>query len=99
MVTATLAGDTRTMTDMALDFNRTGVAEESWWTFTYSRVFYDDGTIASLFCVTGETTARIVAELEHDAADDRQLALSTGDSIGAWDWSVATDRVTADMGV
>ncbi|WP_298089546.1 ATP-binding protein [uncultured Sphingomonas sp.] len=97
LVDATLAGETRTMTDMRLDLSREGMPEESWWTFTYSPAFYDDGSIAGLFCVTGETTARMVAERDRDAADERlQLALSAGNSIGAWDWDVVNDRLTAD---
>lgn len=97
LVNATLAGETKTMTDMPLDLSRGGTPEESWWTFTYSPAFYDDGSIAGLFCVTGETTARVVAERDRDAADERlQLALSAGNSIGAWDWDVCNDRLTAD---
>lgn len=97
LVSATLAGESRTMTDMRLDLSREGVPEESWWTFTYSPAFDDDGGISGLFCVTGETTARVIAERDRDAADERlQLALSAGNSIGAWDWDVINDRLTAD---
>ncbi|SEM91195.1 PAS fold-containing protein [Sphingomonas gellani] len=97
LVDATLAGESRTMTDMRLDLSRTGEPEESWWTFTYSPAFDDAGRIAGLLCVTGETTARVVAERDRDAADERlQMALSAGNSIGAWDWDVLNDRNTAD---
>jgi PAS domain S-box-containing protein len=68
LVTATLAGEMRTMTDMPLDLSRGGVPEQSWWTFSYSPAFDDDGNVAGLFCVTWETTARIIAALECDAA-------------------------------
>ncbi|MDB5689561.1 MAG: hybrid sensor histidine kinase/response regulator [Sphingomonas bacterium] len=97
LVSATLAGESRTMTDMRLDLRRTGMPEESWWTFAYSPVFDDDGAISGLFCITAETTGRVVAERKSKAADERlQLALSAGNSIGVWDWDVAADRVTAD---
>lgn len=62
LVAATLAGESRTMTDMPLNLSRRGVDEEGWWTFTYSPAFDDEGTIAGLFCVTSETTAQVVAE-------------------------------------
>ncbi|ESQ79430.1 hypothetical protein AEYBE204_10510 [Asticcacaulis sp. YBE204] len=92
------------MTDMPLDLAREGVPEESWWTFTYSPAYDEQGHIRGLFCVTGETTAQVVsdrrrseAEAARDAADTRlQLALSAGNSIGAWDWDVLNDTVTAD---
>ncbi|MHA0363661.1 ATP-binding protein [Sphingomonas aquatilis] len=98
LVTRTLAGESCTVTDMMLDLSRTGEPEQSWWTFSYSPVFDDAGRIAGLFCVTGETTPRIIAERERDASDERlQMALSAGNSIGAWDWDVVNDRVTADV--
>ena len=97
LVSATLNGESRTMIDMRLDLSREGLPEESWWTFSYSPAFYDDGSIAGLLCVTGETTARVVAERERKEADERlDLALSAGNSIGTWDWDVVSDRVTAD---
>lgn len=97
LVNAALAGESQIVTDMRLDVSRSGAPEESWWTFTYSPAYYDDGSIAGLFCVTGETTSRVVAERDRDAADDRlELALSAGNSIGVWDWDVINDRLTAD---
>ncbi len=71
LVASTLAGESRTMIDMPLDLSRDGSAEESWWTFTYSPAFDDHGRVAGLFCVTGETTARVLAERSRDAANDR----------------------------
>ncbi|KQM35799.1 ATP-binding protein [Sphingomonas sp. Leaf10] len=97
LVDETMAGGNVTATDMKLDLARTGEPEESWWTFTYSPAFDDEGAVAGLLCVTGETTARIVAERERVAADERlQQALSAGRNIGAWDWDVQNDIVRAD---
>ncbi|MFQ8433544.1 ATP-binding protein [Amaricoccus sp. W119] len=97
LVAATLRGEPRTMTDMFLDLRREGVPEESWWSFSYSPAFDDAGEIAGLFCVTGETTQRVLAERARARADDRlELALSAGESIGVWDWDLTTDLVTAD---
>src|SRR5690606_31536886 len=71
LVEATLAGESCTVVDMELNLSRTGVPEHSWWTFTYSPVFDDDGQIAGLLNVTGETTDRVVAERDRKAADER----------------------------
>ncbi len=97
LVEKTMAGGHVVATDMKLDLARTGEPEDSWWSFTYSPAFDDAGRIAGLLCVTGETTARVVAERERAAADERlQLALSAGRNIGAWDWDVQADRIRAD---
>ncbi|KQM28842.1 hypothetical protein ASE57_03010 [Sphingomonas sp. Leaf11] len=97
LVDKTIAGGNIVATDMKLDLARTGEPEDSWWSFTYSPAFDDAGKIAGLLCVTGETTARVVAERERAAADERlQLALSAGRNIGAWDWDVQADIVRAD---
>ena len=97
MVDAALAGEHRQVVDMQLDLRRQGVPEESWWSFTYSPVYDETRCVAGMLCITGETTERVVSQRARDAADERlQLALSAGNSIGAWDWDVIADRVTAD---
>ncbi len=97
LVERTLAGGNVVATDMQLDLRRGGVPEESWWSFSYSPAFDDDGKVAGLLNVTGETTARVVAERERAASDERlQQALSAGRNIGSWDWDVLADTVRAD---
>jgi len=97
LVDAALSGNSQKLTDMRLDLTREGIPEESYWTFTYSPAFDDNGQINGMLCVTGETTARVLAERDRDSAAERlQLALSAGNSIGAWDWDVVNDRLKAD---
>jgi PAS domain S-box-containing protein len=97
LVERALSGGQARVIDMPLDLAREGVPEESYWTFSYSPAYDDDGRIAGMFCVTGETTARVLAERSRDEADERlQLALSAGNSIGTWDWDVVNDWVRAD---
>ncbi len=73
LVTATLAGESQTLVDTPLDLSRRGVPEESWWSFTYSPAYDDAGAIAGLFCVTGETTAKVVAERELRTSNEELL--------------------------
>lgn len=97
LVDEALAGGHTRVVNMRLDLSREGVPEESYWTFSYSPVFDDDGQPCGMLCVTDETTAGVVALRDRDAADERlQLALSAGNSIGAWDWDVENDIVRAD---
>lgn len=97
LVTATLAGGAPTVTDMFLDLARQGVPEESWWTFSYSPAYDESGRIMGLFCVTGETTQRVLAERARAESDRRlELALAAGDTIGFWDWDLVNGLVTSD---
>ena len=97
MVNEALAGGSPSVTDMKLDLSRAGVPEESYWSFSYSPAYDDDGRINGMLCVTGETTRRVVVERERRAADERiELALAAGAIIGTWFWHLPTDRFTVD---
>ncbi|MBE7219058.1 MAG: PAS domain-containing protein, partial [Caulobacteraceae bacterium] len=71
LVEAALAGGAPQVTDMKLDLSRSGAPEESYWSFSYSPAFDDAGAVAGMLCVTGETTARVMAERERRAFDER----------------------------
>jgi len=95
LVTRALSGEGCAADNMLLDLGRQGAPEESWWTFSYSPVFDDVGSIAGFLAVTRETTAQVLAAREIKEADSRRdLAFSAGNSIGVWDWDVSADRVT-----
>ena len=97
LVETALAGRNVRVVDMRLVIPREGLPQESFWTFSYSPAFDDDGRIAGMFCVTMETTARVVAERESRASEERlSMALSAGRGIGIWDWDVENDLVRAD---
>ncbi len=92
-----LAGRGTEVADIRLDLARTGKPQESYWSFACSPAFDDDGAVAGVLCIIGETTGRVRAEREAQAADERlRLALSAGNSIGIWDWDVGRDLVRAD---
>lgn len=69
LVERTYAGETTTVTDMPLVMTRKGFAEETWWTFSYSPVFDDDGAVAGLLDVASDSSARVLAERERDEAE------------------------------
>lgn len=97
LVEKAMAGESQRVVDMRLDVSRAQLPEESYWSFSYSPAFDDAGQVNGLFCVTGETTSRVLAERARAEADARlEFALSVGRGIGIWDWDVASDRVIAD---
>ncbi len=56
MFTAALAGHSHRVTDMPVPMARWGEPEETWWTFSFSPVFDDDGAVAGALCITSETS-------------------------------------------
>lgn len=97
LVDRALSGGVAQVTDMRLDLSRQGQPEESYWSFSYSPVFDNGGAIAGMICVTGETTARVLAERRQHEADERlDMALSSGAHVGMWDWDVVNDKVRSD---
>lgn len=68
LVDATFAGETSTFRDMPLLMTRNGYPEDTWWSFSYSPVRGENDEVAGLLNVTLETTDRVKAERDRDAA-------------------------------
>ncbi|RYF15030.1 MAG: PAS domain-containing sensor histidine kinase [Comamonadaceae bacterium] len=64
-----------------LVMERNGFPEETWFTWSYSPIYDDDGRIGGLFCACTEETGRVHAERERDrlmrAAQDTARTLHT----------------------
>lgn len=64
-----------------LVMQRNGFPEETWFTWSYSPIYDDDGRIGGLFCACTEETGRVHAERERDrlmrAAQDTARTLQT----------------------
>ena len=54
---------------------RKGYDERTWFTFSYSPVRDDDGTVAGMFCACTETTAQVLAEERRVRESERQQLL------------------------
>ena len=55
-----LAGTPSRFVDMPLTMMRNGVPEKTWWTFSYSPLIDEIGSIVGMLCVTNETTAQVL---------------------------------------
>src|SRR3712207_9555537 len=45
---------------MPLVLERKGYPEQTWWTFSYSPVFDENGAAAGVMCIVHETTAKVL---------------------------------------
>jgi PAS domain S-box-containing protein len=52
-----LAGQSSRLQDLPVPMARWGEPEDTWWSFSFTPVFDDDGAVAGALCITNETTA------------------------------------------
>ena len=72
-----MGGDQGTYTEaQLLIMHRNGYPEETYYTFSYSPVPNDDGSVGGIFCANSDDTARVVGERQ--MALLRELAADTG---------------------
>ena len=62
LIDAAMAGQATYREDLQLVMNRKGYDEQTWFTFSYSPVRDESGTVAGMFCACSETTQKILAE-------------------------------------
>ena len=91
------AGEPFYMDDFSLDLERNGSLAEAHFSFSYTPVRDQEGTVAGIFGSCIETTASVAyARLLAKSEERLQIALSAGNSVGTWDWDVPSDLVFAD---
>ncbi|MGZ6243930.1 MAG: PAS domain S-box protein [Candidatus Binataceae bacterium] len=105
------AGQAVHMDDIAIALDRTGRLDEAHFSFSYTPVKDEDGTVAGLFGVCTETTALLQAQRSQQRADANfqaateelrgaservTLALDAGAIIGTWVWRVRDNVFLAD---
>jgi PAS domain S-box-containing protein len=67
LIDAALAGEATFRENLPLVMNRRGFDEETWFTFSYSPVRDESGTVAGMFCACAETTAEVRATKRREA--------------------------------
>jgi PAS domain-containing protein len=70
-----LAGETFFMENLPLRMQRKGEEEDTWFTFSYSPAFDEQGQTAGFYCACAETTATVLAERHQRAEQERLQAL------------------------
>ena len=71
MLTSVIASGQATWSeDLLLPMNRHGYWEETYWTYSYSPLHDDDGTVRGVFTAVSETTERVIGERRLAALQD-----------------------------
>jgi len=72
LVDAAMNGQATYREDLPLVMNRKGYDEQTWFTFSYSPVRDETGTVAGMFCACTETTEKVLSEEQLREADRRK---------------------------
>ena len=70
------AGESSRLVDLFVPMARQGVAEETWWTFSYTPVRDETGAVVGVLCITNETTDKVTSEKARAEALARQELLN-----------------------
>jgi signal transduction histidine kinase len=88
MLEKALGGEQGTYVEsQLLIMERNGYPEETYYTFSYSPIPNDDGTVGGIFCANSDDTARVISERQ--IALLRELAANTA---SARSWQEACER-------
>ncbi|KTF36840.1 hybrid sensor histidine kinase/response regulator [Xanthomonas vesicatoria] len=74
-IEAAFVGNASRFEEVPIAMNRYGVPEDTWWTFSFSPIYADDGSIGGAFCVTNEVTARMRAQARLADEHERLIRL------------------------
>ncbi|SON79153.1 hypothetical protein XAP412_230114 [Xanthomonas phaseoli pv. phaseoli] len=74
-IEAAFVGQASRFEEVPIGMNRYGVPEQTWWTFSFSPIYLDDGRVGGAFCVTNEVTARKLAQARLADEHERLIRL------------------------
>ena len=69
LVDRALAGESTWSENLHLVMSRHGYAEDTWYTFSYSPVRDESGSVAGMFCACIETTRQVLADRQRGEAE------------------------------
>ncbi len=75
LVRRAMGGESLFVDNLYLRMHRRGFDEDTWFTFSYSPVRDETGTVAGFFCACTETTAMVLAERHQRAEQERLQSL------------------------
>ena len=75
LVKRAMSGESFFMESLPLRLRRRGFDEDAWFTFSYSPVLDDAGSIAGVYCACTETTSMVLAERKQRAERERLQSL------------------------
>jgi PAS domain S-box-containing protein len=92
-----LDGEALFFENFQLTIERNGYPEQAWFTFSYSPLRDEAGTICGLLCTVIEVTDKVLALARHKEAEERYaLCIEASGNIGTWAYEIDTGATFVD---
>jgi PAS domain S-box-containing protein len=91
-----MAGESISYADRYVPLARYGSPEDTWWTFSFSPLFNDDGVVAGVLCLTNEVTDAVRTRAGAILDQRRLHAAVNLARLGTYTWDLASGSVTMD---
>jgi PAS domain S-box-containing protein len=92
-----LDGEALFFENFPLTVERKGYPEQAWFTFSYSPVRDETGTVLGLLCIVVEVSDKMLALARHKDAEERYaLSLEASGNIGTWAYELDTGATFVD---
>jgi len=92
-----LDGEALFFENFQLTIERKGYPEQAWFTFSYSPLRDDTGTVVGLLCTVVEVTDKVLALARHKEAEERYaLCIEASGNIGTWAYELDTGATFVD---
>jgi PAS domain S-box-containing protein len=92
-----LDGEALFFENFQLTLERNGYPEQAWFTFSYSPLRDEAGTIRGLLCTVIEVTDKVLALARHKEAEERYaLCIEASGNIGTWAYEIDTGATFVD---
>ncbi|WP_164617826.1 PAS domain-containing protein, partial [Pseudomonas viridiflava] len=75
LVEQALNGEPGRWQDMPLTMARFGEIEQTWWSFSFSPLFDENGATVGMFCATNETTYHVLDQRALQASESKRREL------------------------
>jgi len=92
-----LDGEALFFENFQVTIERKGYPEQAWFTFSYSPLRDDTGTVVGLLCTVVEVTDKVLALARHKEAEERYaLCIEASGNIGTWAYELDTGATFVD---
>jgi signal transduction histidine kinase len=91
MIDRVYKGESTWDEDLLIPIHRNGKMEDVYWTFSYSPVYIEDGTIGGVLVVCNETTEAVKNLKRIEESEDKLRFAIEAAELGTWDYNPRTN--------